>query len=73
MEQVIEFMFSGCPVRVQVQPKAVIVNFFGRPLQFSATQAALRERVRVEVRKAGLGRQLDKIISCEVGAGRKRR
>lgn len=73
MEQVIEFTFGGAAVRVQVQAKSVIVNFFGRPLQFSATQSALRERVRAEIRKAGLSRQLDKVINREAETARKRR
>lgn len=73
MHQVIEFMFSGAPVRVEVQDKAVIVHFFGRPLQFGATKAALRERVRAEITKAGLSQHLSRIISKEGAAATKRR
>jgi len=65
MENSIEFMFNGCPVRVLVQAKAVVVNFVGRPLQFSATGAVLRERVRAELKKAGLGVQMEKALSRE--------
>lgn len=72
MEQLIEFMYCGAAVRVQVQPKAVIVNFFGQRFQFSATKAALRERVRAEIRKAGLSSQLDKIVKNEAAKARKR-
>lgn len=73
MEQVIEFMYSGCPVRVEVKPKAVIVHFFGRPFQFSATPSALRERVRAEIRKAGMSGQLNTIITKEAGTVRRGR
>lgn len=65
MENAIEFMFNGCQVKVLVQAKAVIVNFFGRPLQFSATGAVLRERVRAEVKKAGLAVQMEKALARE--------
>lgn len=71
MDQLIEFPYCGGIVRVQVQAKAVIVNFFGQRFQFSATKAALRERVRLEIRKAGLSSQLDKIIRTEAATARK--
>jgi len=72
VEQLIQFTFGGASVRVEVKPKEVIVNFFGQRFQFSSTQAALRERVRAEIRKAGLSHQLDKVINREAATARKR-
>jgi len=63
-------MYCGAPVKVQLQAKAVIVNFVGRPHQFSALGAALRARVQAEISRAGLSAQLSRIL---IGSSRKTR
>lgn len=70
MEHTIEFMFSGAPVKVFIQPKAVVVKFVGQRFQFTALQAALRERVRAEVNKAGFGAHLGKILTGKLKRSR---
>jgi len=58
----LEFSFGGGNVKVEFLPKQVMVNFFGRRLDFTATQAALRERCRVEIRQAGMSAHLEKVL-----------
>lgn len=59
----LEFQFGGGNVKVEFLPKQVIVNFFGTRFDFTATQASLRERCRIEIRKAGLTAQLEKVLN----------
>lgn len=59
----IEFMFGGAPVKVEIKPKQIMVRFFGTLFDLTATKAALRTRVQDEIRKAGYGAQMDKILT----------
>lgn len=59
----IEFMFGGGVVKVELNPKQVVVHFFGTRFDYSATKAALRTRVETEVRKAGFWPQMARILA----------
>lgn len=59
----IEFSYGGGNVKMEFLPKQIIVNFFGARMDFLATKAALRDRCRTEIRKAGMGYYLDKVLS----------
>lgn len=66
MEKVIErieFMFGGGQVKVELNPRQVVVHFFGTRFDYSATKAALRARVEAEVRKAGFWPQMTRILA----------
>lgn len=70
MEKSLEFMYCGASVVVNLTPKAVIVNFFGRPLQFAAIGDSLRTRVREEIARAGLSEHLNRILTGSVRKAR---
>lgn len=59
----IEFMFGGGRVKVEFKPKQIMVRFFGTLFDLTATQPALRNRVQDEIRKAGYGAHLDKVLT----------